>query len=198
VAIHGIGNVGAWTAYWLEKMGAKIVAVSSTKGTVVDKRGIPSEEILAYYREKKLRDVAGDPDLALQVDVDILVPASIENIIRSDNVHKVRARLIVEGANGPVTLEAERELYKRGAWVVPDILANSGGVIMSYLEWVENLQWQIYDEEETKRKLEAIMMKNAARIYQRWQKNPEWTIRDTAIVTALERIHQTMRTRGWI
>ncbi|MFN7105498.1 MAG: Glu/Leu/Phe/Val family dehydrogenase [Pyrobaculum sp.] len=199
VAIHGIGNVGTWTAYWLQKMGAKIVAVSDLAGTLINEKGIPIEDIMYFYRERKFNKAVHEgTDLALYADVDILVPASVENVIRSDNVGRVKARLVVEGANGPVTLEAERELYRRGVWVVPDILANSGGVIMSYLEWVENLQWQIWDEEETRKKLENIMTKNITHIYQRWQKNPQWTIRDTAIVTALERIHQAMKTRGWI
>ncbi|MFN3805517.1 MAG: Glu/Leu/Phe/Val family dehydrogenase, partial [Pyrobaculum sp.] len=106
VAIHGIGNVGAWTAYWLEKMGAKIVAASDLAGTLINEKGIPIEDIMYFYKERKFnKAVHAETDLALYADVDILVPASVENVIRSDNVHKVRARLIVEGANGPVTLE---------------------------------------------------------------------------------------------
>jgi glutamate dehydrogenase/leucine dehydrogenase len=89
-------------------------------------------------------------------------------------------------------------LYQRGVLVVPDILANAGGVVMSYLEWVENLQWYIWDEEETRRRLESIMTANFNRVYQRWEREKQWTMRDAAIVTALERIYKTMKTRGWI
>ncbi|MEM1518683.1 MAG: Glu/Leu/Phe/Val dehydrogenase, partial [Pyrobaculum sp.] len=165
VAIHGAGNTGAWAAYWLEKMGAKVIAISSTKGSVINKAGIPAEEILKVYRrEKMLLELEGEkstnPELPLYVEADILVPAAIENVIREDNVGLVKARLIVEGANGPTTPGAEQILYKRGVVVVPDILANAGGVVMSYLEWVENLQWYIWDEEETRKKLEQIMSKN--------------------------------------
>ncbi|MEM1638004.1 MAG: glutamate dehydrogenase, partial [Pyrobaculum sp.] len=137
-------------------------------------------------------------DAPLYQDVDVLIPATIENVIRGDNVGLVKARLVVEGANGPTTPEAERELYKRGVVVVPDILANAGGVVMSYLEWVENLQWYFWDEEETRKRLEAIMVNNVAKVYHRWQKEKEWTMRDAAIVTALERIYKAMKTRGWI
>lgn len=198
VAIHGAGNTGAWAAYWLEQMGAKIVAISSTKGSIYDEKGISSKEILTYYRERKFtRETIPDPDVPLYADVDILIPASIENVIRKDNASRVKAKLIVEGANGPVTLDAERELYKKGTLIVPDILANAGGVIMSYLEWVENLQWYIWDEEETRKRLEQIMVNNAARIYQNWQKQQN-TLRDVAVITALERIYKTMKIRGWI
>ena len=203
VAIHGAGNTGAWAAYWLEKMGAKIVAVSSTKGAVVDKKGLPAEAILRYYRREISFDfIPGnyvkDPEAPLYAEADILIPAAIENVIKSDNVSRVRARLVVEGANGPTTPEAEKMLYERGVLVVPDILANAGGVVMSYLEWVENLQWYMWDEEETRKRLETIMINNVAKVYDRWQKEKEWTIRDVAIVTALERIYKAMKLRGWI
>jgi glutamate dehydrogenase/leucine dehydrogenase len=203
VAVHGAGNTGAWAAYWLEKMGAKIVAVSSTKGAVVNEKGIPAEAVLRYYRrEIPFEAIPGnyvkDPDAPLYVEADVLVPAAIENVIRGDNVGRVRVRLVVEGANGPTTPEAEKMLYERGVLVVPDILANAGGVVMSYLEWVENLQWYIWDEEETRRRLEAIMINNVAKVYDRWQKEKEWTMRDAAIATALERIYKAMKLRGWI
>jgi len=127
-----------------------------------------------------------------------LVPAAIENVVREDNVGLVKARLVVEGANGPTTPGAERRLYERGVVVVPDVLANAGGVVMSYLEWVENLQWLFWDEEETRRRLETIMANNVARVYARWEREKGWTMRDAAVVTALERIYNAMRLRGWI
>jgi glutamate dehydrogenase/leucine dehydrogenase len=203
VAVHGAGNTGAWAAYWLEKMGAKIVAVSSTKGAVVNEKGIPAEAVLRYYRREIPFDAipgsyVKDPDAPLYVEADVLVPAAIENVIRGDNVGRVRVRLVVEGANGPTTPEAEKILFERGVLVVPDVLANAGGVAMSYLEWVENLQWYIWDEEETRRRLEAIMINNVSKVYDRWQKEKEWTMRDAAITTALERIYKAMKLRGWI
>ncbi|ACB40228.1 Glu/Leu/Phe/Val family dehydrogenase [Pyrobaculum neutrophilum] len=208
VAVQGAGNTGAWAAYWLEKMGAKVVAISDSKGSVVNKSGIPAEDIIKIYRAKaQTRDrsvleldgeKSKDPSLPLYMDVDIVVPAAIENVIRLDNAKLVKAKLVVEGANGPTTPEAEKALYERGTLVVPDILANAGGVIMSYLEWVENLQWFIWDEEETRKRLESIMANNVARVYNRWQSEKGWTMRDAAIVTALERIYNAMKLRGWI
>jgi len=203
VAVQGVGNVGAWSAYWLDKMGAKVVAVSSTRGAVVNKASIPGEEVLKVYRrEKSVLDLEGEKstnsDLPLYVEADILIPAAIENVIRADNVGGVKAKVVVEGANGPTTPEAERALYERGVLVVPDILANAGGVVMSYLEWVENLQWYMWDEEETRKRLETIMINNVAKVYDRWQKEKGWTMRDAAIITALERIYKAMKLRGWI
>jgi len=203
VAVHGAGNTGAWAAYWLEKMGARIVAVSSTRGAVVNEKGIPAEAVLRYYRREISFDAipgnfVKDPDAPLYVEADVLVPAAIENVIRGDNAGRVRARLVVEGANGPTTPEAEKILFERGVLVVPDVLANAGGVAMSYLEWVENLQWYIWDEEETRKRLEAIMINNFAKVYDRWQKEKQWTMRDAALTTALERIYKAMKLRGWI
>ncbi|MEM4080601.1 MAG: glutamate dehydrogenase, partial [Pyrobaculum sp.] len=138
-----------------------------------------------------------NPDALLSLEVDILILAAIENVIREDNVGLVKARLIVEGANGPTTPGAERILYERGVVVVPDILANAGGVVMSYLEWVENLQWYIWDEEETRKKLEQIMSKNVKNVYEKATRE-KWTMRDAAIVTALDRIYKAMKVRGWL
>jgi len=203
VTLHGAGNTGAWAAYWLEKMGARIVAVSSTKGAVVNGEGIPAETVLKYYRrEIPFESIPGnyikDPEAPLYVEADVLVPAAIENVIREDNIGRVKAKLVVEGANGPTTPEAEKALYERGVLVMPDILANAGGVVMSYLEWVENLQWIMWDEEETRVKLERIMVGNFKRVYQRWEQEKGWTIRDAAYVIAIERIYKAMKARGWI
>ncbi|MEM3325941.1 MAG: glutamate dehydrogenase, partial [Thermoproteus sp.] len=92
----------------------------------------------------------------------------------------------------------EAELYKRGVVVVPDVLANAGGVVMSYLEWVENLQWYFWDEEETRTRLERIMTENFKRVYQKWIQEKGWTMRDAAVVVSLERIYKAMKARGWI
>lgn len=209
VAVQGMGNVGRWTAYWLGKMGAKVVAVSDINGVAYKREGLdveliyqnrnmPGPSLVELFVSKTGAEHIKDPEVVFAVEADIFVPAAVENVIRSDNVGGVRARLVVEGANGPTTPEAEKMLYERGVLVVPDILANAGGVVMSYLEWVENLQWYLWDEEETRRRLEAMMINNVAKVYDRWQKEKEWTIRDAAIVTALERIYKAMKLRGWI
>ncbi|MFB6490170.1 MAG: Glu/Leu/Phe/Val dehydrogenase [Thermoproteus sp. AZ2] len=210
VAVQGFGNTGMWSAYWLEKMGAKVVAVSATKGALYRREGLNVVDFIDKHRElsgselmlalAKARgyEVLPNPELPLMADVDILVPAALENAVREDNVGGVRAKLIVEGANGPTTPKAEEALYARGAVVVPDILANAGGVIMSYLEWVENLQWYIWDEEETRKRLEAIMANNFKRVYDKWISGTGKTMRDAAYVIAIERIYKAMKARGWI
>nr|WP_148678649.1 Glu/Leu/Phe/Val dehydrogenase [Thermoproteus uzoniensis] len=209
-AIQGFGNVGRWTAYWLEKMGIRVVAISDINGTVYKKGGLTTAELVEKNRNARGPDLLAqiakyndasmvqDPSAVFGVDADILVPAALENAITEDNVGSVRARLVVEGANGPTTPEAEKALYERGVVVVPDVLANAGGVVMSYLEWVENLQWLMWDEEETRSRLERIMAENFRRVHQRWIQEKSWTMRDAAYVIAVERIYKAMKARGWI
>jgi len=212
VAVHGFGNVGQYSAYFASKLGAKVVAVSDTSGTVYDPNGLDVELAMKVKNEtgKVINYPKGgkvpDPNASLYVDADILVPAAIENTITRENVGKVRARLIVEGANGPTTPDAEKVLYSRGDFiaVIPDILANAGGVIMSYLEWVENLQWWFWDEEETRERLTSLMIKNFRRVADRWDKlraegrGQLVTMRDASLVLAVERIYTAMKLRGWL
>jgi len=212
ITIHGFGNAGQYAALWATRLGAKVVAVSDTSGTVYDPNGIDPElairvknetgKVINYPRGNKL----SDPEASLYVDADILIPAAIENTITERNAGKVKARLIAEAANGPTTPEAERILYSRKDFiaVVPDILANAGGVIMSYLEWVENLQWWFWDEEETRQRLASIMERNFKRTADRWEKLKAEksgrlvTMRDAAFVLAVERVYTAMKLRGWI
>ncbi len=208
VGIQGFGNTGQWHAYFLYKMGAKVVAISDTSGTVYDPEGLDVElamrvkkttgKIINYPKGEKMPD----PQASLYVDADILGPDAMENQITVENVGKVKAKIIVEGANGPTTPEAEMELAKRGVIVVPDFLANAGGVVMSYLEWVENLQWYVWDEEETRARLERIMKANLNRTYKKFEElrssGKALTMRDAALVLSLERIYEAMKARGWL
>jgi glutamate dehydrogenase/leucine dehydrogenase len=208
VAVHGFGNVGQYAAYYSAKFGAKVVAISDTSGTVYDPNGIDVElamkvkestgKVVNYPRGEKIPD----PDAPLYADCDVLMPSAIENVIRADNVHKVKAKVISEGANGPTTPEAEKVLYERGAIIVPDIAANAGGVIMSYLEWVENLQWYWWSEEETLSRLRSIIENNIRRLIAKYEslrseKGPV-TMRDAAFVLAVERVYKAMKVRGWV
>jgi len=208
LAIQGFGNTGQWHAYWAAKLGAKVVAVSDTSGAVYDPEGIDVERAIEVKRKtgkvtnypegEKLRD----PQAPLYVDADIVAPDAIENQITVENVDKVKAKIIVEGANGPTTPEAEKKLYERGVVVIPDILANAGGVVMSYLEWVENLQWYSWGEEETRARLERIMMNNFQRVYERYEelrsRRSDVTFRDAALVISLQRLYEAMKVRGWL
>jgi glutamate dehydrogenase/leucine dehydrogenase len=208
VAVHGFGNVAQYAAHYSAKFGAKVVAISDTSGTVYDPNGVDVElamkvkestgKVVNYPRGEKIPD----PDAPLYADCDVLIPAAIENVIRADNVHKVKAKVISEGANGPTTPEAEKVLYERGTVIVPDIAANAGGVIMSYLEWVENLQWYWWSEEETLSRLKSIIESNIKRLIAKYEslrseKGPV-TMRDAAFVVAVERIYKAMKVRGWI
>ena len=204
VSIHGFGNTGQWAAYWSNKMGAKVVAVADTSGTVHDPNGLDVErlievknktgKVIMYEGGRKLQ-----PQDALVVDSDILMPSAMENTITEHNAGNIKAKLIVEGANGPTTPEAEAMLSKRGVTIVPDILANAGGVIMSYLEWVENLQWFIWNEDETRMRLEGILVNNFKRTMNKFTAlGSNATMRDAAVITAVERVRDAMQARGWI
>jgi len=145
VAVQGFGNVGSWAAHSLAALGARVVAVSDVHGGVHDARGLDVDALMRRAAER--RPLAGAPgtealtnEELLALDVDVLVPAAMEDAIRADNVDAVRARLVVEGANAPVTPAADARLEARGVTVVPDILANAGGVTVSYFEWVQNTQ----------------------------------------------------------
>jgi glutamate dehydrogenase/leucine dehydrogenase len=208
LAVQGFGNTGQWHAYWASKMGFKVVAISDLSGTVYDPDGIDIEKamkvksetgkVVEYPDGKKL----SDPKAALYVDADVIAPDAVENQITLENVGKVKAKLVVEGANGPTTPEAELELAKRGVVVVPDFLANAGGVVMSYLEWVQNLQWYWWSEEETRAKLERIMRDNFERVWAKFEEmrrsSREVVMRDAALVIALQRIYDAMKARGWL
>ncbi|MEM2794657.1 MAG: Glu/Leu/Phe/Val dehydrogenase [Thermofilaceae archaeon] len=208
IAVQGFGNVGSWHAYWVQKMGAKVVAVSDIDGTVYDPSGIDVElamkcvrengTVISYPRGQKIND----PKAVLYLDVDIIAPDAVENQITIDNAGSVKAKLIVEGANGPTTPEAERVLYSRGKLVVPDLLANSGGVIGSYIEWVQGVTWYWWGESESRRKLEEIMRRSFETVYRRFEdmkcEKENVTMRDAAVVTSLDRLYQAIKVRGWL
>lgn len=207
VAVQGFGNVGYWGAYWLEKMGARVVAVSDSRGGIYNPKGLNLTEVKAVkdktgtvmnYDSPETRKVTNDE--LLELPVDILVPAALENVIHRGNANNIKAKLIIEGANGPTTADAERILHSKGIWVMPDLAANAGGVVMSYLEWVENLQWYFWDEEETRNRLEKILLDTFNRVMNRWNKlgMDQVTTREAAYVEAVDRIYNAMKVRGWI
>jgi glutamate dehydrogenase (NAD(P)+) len=158
VAIQGFGNVGAIAAQLDREAGARIVAVSDTRGGIYREEGI--DPTAAVEHKKRTRSVVGLPGTEslssgelLGLECDILLPAALENAIHSVKAHDVKARIVVEGANGPTTPAADRILFERGIPVLPDILSNAGGVTVSYFEWVQNLQNEQWDEDEVNQKL---------------------------------------------
>jgi glutamate dehydrogenase (NAD(P)+) len=211
VAVQGFGNVGFYTAKFLKEMGAKIVAISDIKGGVYSSRGLDPEAVKEYITKKGSGFVIDYPDVErritneelLTTDVDILVPAAVENVITAENAPKVKAKLIVEGANGPTAPEAEQVLVKRQVVIVPDILANSGGVVMSHIEWVNNRMGGWITEEEAKNKLMQKMADNFNAVWNFWENKlggmgGAYSMRSAAQAIAVDKVVRAMKLRGWI
>lgn len=172
VAIQGFGNVGSNIAKFLFDNGFKVVAISDSKGALFEEEGIDIKKVLGVKEKTGIIDrnlcYAVDPhakpcrpfsnDEMLTTEVDVLIPAALENVITAENAGQIRAKTILEMANGPTTLEAEEILYKNGTEVIPDILANGGGVIGSYFEWVQNRQNEQWSEDAVLKKLEEKLM----------------------------------------
>jgi glutamate dehydrogenase (NAD(P)+) len=162
VAVHGFGNVGRYAAVAGQEMGAKVVAVSDISGSIYNPDGLDIAAAGKWVDEHRFLEGFPDADFLdgnaiFGLDVDILVPAAIQNVIRGDNAGDVKAKLIIEGANNPTTLEADDMLRERGVFIVPDILANAGGVTVSYFEWVQDVQKYFWSENETVGRLREIM-----------------------------------------
>lgn len=203
VTIQGMGNVGSVTAKLLDKEGAKIVAVSDVSGGIYNENGLNIPAILEYlsvkgnllsgYNEDGMKRISNEELLTL--DTSILIPAALENQINKDNADKIKAKVIVEGANGPTTIEADEILDKKGVVLVPDILANSGGVIVSYFEWVQNLQSFEWTEEEVNSKLARKMSKAFENVYG-IAKEKNVSLRTGAYLIALKSVVDTTKLRG--
>jgi glutamate dehydrogenase/leucine dehydrogenase len=192
VAVQGFGNAGSFMAKILAKMGYKIVAVSDSKGGVYNEQGLNLEEVEAH--KTQTGSVVGAPgtsevsnDAILELAVDILVPAALENVITSDNAVKVQAKAIVELANGPTTPDADEILKERGVVLVPDVLANAGGVTVSCFEWDQNVKGEHWSEADVLVKLEKIMVDA---FHEVWDTKEKYGIdmRTAAFVKAIERV----------
>ena len=202
VAVQGMGNVGSISAKMLYNEGFKVVAVSDVSGGIYDPDGLDIPDILKYLSVRG-RLLSGYETKAQRIDnqalltckCDILVPAALENQINSDNADKIQAKVIVEGANGPTTAEADAILAKRGITLVPDIFANAGGVAVSYFEWVQNLQNYYWTEEDVNEKLWAAMQKAFNDIYTLAEEH-KTTLRMGAYMTALKKLVATQKLTG--
>jgi len=202
VAIQGYGKVAYPTALNFYNAGAKIVSVSDITGGVYDKNGIDPKELREHV--VKTGGIAGYHDLedigtqgALTVDCDILVPAATENVITGENAGDIKTKIIVEGANGPTTPDGDKILAEKGVVVIPDILANAGGVTVSYFEWVQNRMGYYWTEEEVDQRLERVMKKAFKDVHGQAEKY-EVNMRSGAYALALGRVAEAMRLRGWI
>lgn len=201
VAVQGFGNVGSFSAKLIHDAGAKIVAASDVYGAIYNANGINPYELEKHVKATgKVVEFPGstaiDNAALLTMDADVLVPAALEGQITGENAGKVRAKLIVEGANGPTTPEADEILAKRGIPVVPDILANAGGVTVSYFEWVQNFYRYYWTEEEVEQREETAMVSAFNNVYDMAKKYGT-EMRVAAYIVALERITGAMKARGW-
>ncbi len=200
VAIHGFGKVGIPAAHDLSAQGAKIVAVSDYTGGVYNKNGLNVNNVVEWVKKNKV--LKGYPeadhitnDELLALDVDVLVPAAIDGVITKDNMHTVKARMIAEGANGPLTKEAVEHLTAQGCFIIPDILCNSGGVIVSYFEWVQGLQMFFWDLDTINKKLHDIMKIAFDRVMGSTEKY-KCNTKQAALITSIHRLETAMRLRG--
>lgn len=204
VAVQGMGNVGGIAAKLLYESGCKIVAVSDVSGGLYKKEGLDIPKIVAFLASnsgKQLKDYeeAGIKQISnqevLTAEADVLIPAALENQINSDIANQIKANIIVEGANGPTTVNADKILEAAGKKVVPDILANAGGVVVSYFEWVQNIQSLMWDEEEVNKALEKIMIRAFNEVWDK-AKDKNTSMRMGAYMVALDRIVKAKKIRG--
>ena len=200
VAIQGFGNVGSVSAERLAAIGARIVAVTDWKGGVYNERGLDIARLAAYVREKKTVDGFPDADPLTNddlwsLDVDVLIPAALENQITMENAPQIRARIVSEGANGPTTPEAHRHLHERGVFVIPDILANSGGVTTSYFEWVQDRHGYFWEESEVNQRLEKKMCEAFDDVLQTSLRY-KVDLRTAAYIVAISRVGTVTKMRG--
>ncbi|HEX6923305.1 MAG TPA: Glu/Leu/Phe/Val dehydrogenase [Bacillales bacterium] len=201
VVVQGFGNAGSFLAKFMHDAGAKITGISDAYGALHDPKGLDIDYLLdrrdSFGTVTKLfKDTISNKEL-LELDCDILVPAAIENQITKDNAHKIQADIVVEAANGPTTLEATKILTERGILLVPDVLASSGGVTVSYFEWVQNNQGYYWTEDQVEQRLEEVMVDSFNNVY-----NTSMTrrvdMRLSAYMVGVRKMAEASRFRGWI
>ncbi len=201
VVVQGFGNVGSVAAKIAAENGAKVVGISDALGGIYNPNGLPVEELINRYsgREGGIREYkdaeAVSNDQLLELDCDILIPAAIAAQITKDNAKKIKAKLIVEGANGPCTPDADHILSDKGILVVPDILANSGGVIVSYFEWVQDLQNFFWEEDQVNDRLTKIMRHSYAHV-DYTMKQHKTDMRTAALIIGVKRVADATIRRG--
>lgn len=200
-AVQGFGNVGSWAATLLEERGAKVVAVSDISGTYYNENGLDIKGAI-QYRDENNKTLEGYTEAEhlpgediLFLDVDVLVPAATENVITGQNASRIKAKLIVEGANGPTSSKADNIINDNGAVVVPDILANAGGVTVSYFEWVQNRLGYKWTEERVNRRSDRIMKDSFDKVY---KTSVEYNVsmRIAAYIVAIDKVSKTYKYRG--
>jgi glutamate dehydrogenase (NAD(P)+) len=200
VIVQGAGNVGSHAARCMQAMGAKIVGISDVKGGVYNPEGIDAEAVFATMPPKTfVQDYCNGARIAnedfLSLECDILVPAALGGVITAENASRIKAKIIVEGANGPTSPEADEILEAKGITVVPDILANAGGVTVSYFEWVQGLQWYFWELEEINKKLGRVMTSAFDTLWA-LSKRENVSLRKAAMMIAVSRVAEAGKSLG--
>ena len=200
VVVQGYGNVGYWGAYLLQQMGCKVIGASDSRGAIYAEQGIDTYSLLEHKAESgsvvgfEGSETISDTEL-LKLPCEVLIPAALERSITKDNADKIDARIIVEGANGPTTPEADEILESRDIMVIPDILANAGGVVVSYFEWVQDIQHLFWDKEDVDDRLEAILTRSFNNVVDASEKH-DTSLRTAALLVAVERVADAYEVRG--
>ncbi|MBI3058985.1 MAG: Glu/Leu/Phe/Val dehydrogenase [Deltaproteobacteria bacterium] len=198
--VQGFGNVGLVTARELARLGVRVVGVSDRSGGIYNPKGLPIEDLVKFKEQnKKLQEFSLAEKITgkefLELPCDILVPSATEMQITKENAGKLKCRLLAEGANGPTTLEADKILTDKGVLAIPDILANAGGVIVSYFEWVQDLQNFFWSEDEVNKKLKEILMRTFHTVLELSHKE-QVNLRLAALMMAVQRVGRAMLLRG--
>jgi len=202
VAVQGYGNVGRFIARFLHEEGCRVIAVTDSSGGAYNQQGLDPEAL--FDHKKQTRSVKGYSDSSditkeelYALDCDIIVPAALENQIDAEVARSVKAKIVAEGANGPTTPEGDEVLKENNVLVIPDVLANSGGVIVSYFEWVQNNYSYYWCEDEIEESLETKMREAFRQIYNYQQKQNDVTMREAAFMYSIEKLASVMKLRGW-
>jgi glutamate dehydrogenase (NAD(P)+) len=200
VAVQGFGNVGSVAAQLLEKEGLSIVAISDKSGGIHNANGIRISEAVEWVRANKFLEgfPGGEPisnEELLEIDCDVLVPAALENVITRKNAGNIKAKIIAEGANGPTTAKADQILEDKGVFVIPDILANAGGVTVSYFEWVQNREGYYWNEETVIQRLREVMVR-AFTETSAYAQEHKVNMRTASYMVAIDRVAAVHRLRG--
>lgn len=200
IAIQGFGKVGMHAAIEAYALGARIVAVSDVTGGIYNDRGINVADLVNYVKENRfVKDFPGTSPISnedlLELDVDVLAPCALDSVITEENCERIRAKIIAEGANGPTNSAANKYLHENGVLVVPDILANGGGVVVSYFEWVQDIVWLFWKEDEVRNKLREIMYGSFDKVW-RFSQEKNKDMRISAMAVSLQRLETAMKLRG--
>ncbi len=203
VVCQGFGNVGSYACKWLNDQGCKVIAIANSRNGLYNKDGIDIDALMTYYEENgnDLLDFPGaeylDKDKIFDIPCDILLPCGLGGAITKENAGNIETKVIGEGANGPLTTEADDILTEKGVLIIPDVLANSGGVTVSYFEWAQNLEGYPWTEEEVFEREENLLVTAFNNIYDLMEKQHSKNMRTAAFNYGINRISKAMKLKGW-